>query len=109
MDEDRVRGRILDVLAHPGRPEVFGSLIYKSLEEFVRIKASFVEIICTYPPFIRWLKKMGFVRRRRPERFMIANWEREFDKEFIGDIRNWYLTLSDADGDSWEVDSTEAW
>lgn len=109
MDEERVRGRILDVLAHPGKPEVFSGLIYRSLEEFIGIKASFVEIFCTYPPFVELLKQMGFVKRQRPERFMVRNWEKNFNKEFIGDIKNWYLTLSDADGDSWEVDSTDAW
>ena len=106
---EQVRGKILDILADPEKPEVFAALISKSIEEFARIKASYVEMACTYPPFIKLLKAIGFVRSRKPLGFMVRKWEGQFDREFVGDIKNWYLTFGDSDGDAWEVDSSEAW
>jgi len=34
---------------------------------------------------------------------MVVNWEAEFEKEYIQNIRNWYLTDSDADGGAWII------
>ena len=107
--EGEVRGKIVDILANPEKPEVFGALIQKGIQEFVRVRANYIEIVCTYPPFAKWLRKMGFIRKPSPLWFMVKNWEGLFDREFIGDIKNWYLTLGDADGDAWAVDSDDAW
>ena len=49
--ENAVRGRILDILADPGKPDVFGALIVGTVQEFSRVSADCIEITCTYPSF----------------------------------------------------------
>lgn len=105
--EGVIRGRILDILADPEEPSTFRALLRKGVEECARISADFVEIVCTYPPFIDLLRKEGFIRARSPHRFMISNWEPSLAREFAGDIENWYITGSDADGDAWSVDEPD--
>lgn len=104
-----VRGKILDILVHPEKPQVFNALIYASIREFIGIRASHIEIVCTYPTFVKWLKKMGFIKKPNPLRFMVSNWEGQFDRDLIGNIDNWYLTFGDADGDAWTVDFADTW
>ncbi len=55
------------------------------------------------------LRKLGFIRAKSPQGFMVCNWQEHFDQHFVGNINNWYLTFSDADEDAWEVDSLEKW
>jgi GNAT superfamily N-acetyltransferase len=98
-----IRGKVLDILVHPMKTNVFQSLIHKSLEYFSNIGVSHVEILCTFPPFIKELKKNGFIKSNKQQPFMVKNWEGEFDMKFVSDIRNWYLTYSEADGDAWAV------
>jgi len=107
--ENEVRGKILDVLAHPDKPKVFAALISRGMEEFKKVKVSYVEIVCTHSPFNKLLRKLGFIRARSPLRFMVCNWENQFSEQFMGDIKNWYLTYSDVDGDAWEIDSADKW
>jgi GNAT superfamily N-acetyltransferase len=106
--ENNIRGKILDIFVHPQKPKVFRALIHKCVEIFSLLGVSYIEIVCTFPLFIRELKKIGFIKSNKPQRFMTLNWEGHFQKNFVEDIKNWYITYSEADGDSWLVDSTRA-
>ena len=99
------RGKILDILVHPGKPNVFEVLISNSLKTFSERNVDYVEIISTHPSLIAILENLGFKKARTPQRFMVKNWEGIFQKDYVEDIRNWYITLSDADGDAWTVGS----
>jgi GNAT superfamily N-acetyltransferase len=101
------RLRIVDILADPAQPEVFRALVLKGIGCGRERDTSYAEIACTCPRFIRELKGLGFLKAREPQRFMVMNWEGRFERGFITDIGNWYLTFSDGDGDAWEVDSAE--
>jgi GNAT superfamily N-acetyltransferase len=103
--EARIKGKILDIVVDPAKPRVFQGLIRRALEEFVEIGASYAEIMCTFPLFIRHLRRLGFIRSGTPQRFKVQNWQNDFSKDVVGNIRNWYLTYSDSDGDAWEVDN----
>lgn len=109
ISEGKISGKILDMLVHPEKPKVFRALIQKSIIEFTKIGASYVEIVCTFPLIVKELKKYGFIKSKNPQWFMVLNWEKQFQRNFVADIRNWYLTYSDADGDAWEIDSNEPW
>ncbi len=102
--EDGIRGRILDLLVDPGEVGVLKALVRRALVDLASEKVSYVDAIFSFAPFCKELRKLGFIRSRKPLRFMVKNWERDFSREFIGDINNWYLTASDADGDAWSVD-----
>jgi len=107
--EDRLRGQILDILADPREPEAFEGLLNRCIKDLKRSGADNVMIMCTYPPFIRQLKRAGFLRAPTPEPFMASKWEQQFDQPFVSSVGNWYLTFGDADGDAWEVNSPEPW
>jgi GNAT superfamily N-acetyltransferase len=106
---DRLRGQILDILADPREPEAFEGLLNQCLQDFKRSGVDCAEIMCTYPPFIRQLRRAGFLRARTPEPFMACKWEQQFERSFVSSIGNWYLTFGDADGDAWDVNSPEPW
>ena len=55
------------------------------------------------------LKRYDFFRARTPQRFRARNWEVYFTRDFVGNVTNWFITDSDADGDAWSVDSLDAW
>jgi hypothetical protein len=101
-----MRGKVLDILADPKRADAFSALIRRAVKDLAKAGASYLGIVCTLPPFLTELRKLGFVRSKKPERLMLYNWEAEFEQSFISDISNWYLTYSDSDGDAWEVDSS---
>jgi GNAT superfamily N-acetyltransferase len=103
VEEGMVTGLILDVLADPERPDVFSALVSRCLGELANEGASYVSILCSHPVLSRSLRALGFIRARSPKVFMIINWESVFEQERVGNIRNWYLTHSDADGDAWTV------
>jgi hypothetical protein len=96
-------------LVDPEKPDIFTALIVRSVQEFSRTSADYIEITCTYPSFISLLRQQDFFRARTPQRFMVSNWEPHFTEDFVGDMKNWYVTGSDADGDAWSVDSPDLW
>ncbi len=102
-----VRGTILDILVDPSKPKVFQALICKCIEYLNKFKSSHIEIMCTYPLFIREIKKLGFIRSKTTQPFMVSNWEKQYSTGYISNIQNWYLTYSEADGDAWEADLFE--
>jgi GNAT superfamily N-acetyltransferase len=100
-----VRGRIVDILADPLQPKIFRALLSHAILFFKQSGATHVEIICTLPPFIKEMKRFGFIRSRRSRQpFMVMHWEDRLPRDFVVDSHNWYLTFGDADGDAWEVD-----
>lgn len=105
----RLRGRILDILADPREPEAFDGLLNRCLTDFKRSGVDSVEIMCTYPPFVRQIRRAGFLRARAPEPFMVSKWEPQFERSFVSSVDNWYLSFSDGDGNAWEVNSPEPW
>jgi hypothetical protein len=100
----RKRGKIVDILADPSQVRIFPALIHKANLELANPETDYISIICPYPPFKRELARLGFMKARTQENFMVKNWERDYDKSFISNIDNWYLTYSDGDGDAWQVD-----
>ena len=69
--------------------------------EHLRVEASdYITCLVTYPPFKRALRECAIIKVRRPQPFMIANWERFFSRGYVGTIGYWYLTLGDSDGDA---------
>lgn len=106
---ERFRGRILDIVADPREPEAFDGLLTWCLTDFKRSGLDCVEVMCTYPPFIRQLRRAGFLRARAPEPFMVSKWEQQFERSFASSADNWYLSFGDADGDAWVVNPPEPW
>jgi hypothetical protein len=100
----RKRGKIVDILADPNQSRIFPALINKANLELANAETDYISIICSYPHFKRELRRLGFIKARTQEYFMVNNWEGNYDKSFIGNIDNWYLTYSDGDGDAWQVD-----
>lgn len=96
------KGKILDFLVHPENQAVFDLLINQALGTFSDSEVHFVEILCTLPKFQSILKRRGFVRARKPQRFMINDWNGLFLKGLGRNIQNWFITFADADGDAWD-------
>jgi GNAT superfamily N-acetyltransferase len=103
--EDELRGKIVDLLADPRRPEAFAALIGRSLEELRGRGAARVEVACTHEPFCAQLRRFGFLRANTPLRFMLSQWEGIIEPAWVESARHWYLCFADADGDAWTVDS----
>ena len=101
---DSVRGNIIDFLFDPDQPEIFNAMIKNSCKQFEKDKVEYIQIISSSPLVSRLLKKNGFIRAKKPIRFMIKNWENLFEKDYVTNIENWYLTNCDGDGDAWTVD-----
>ncbi len=102
--EDVYRGKILDLLFDPNRPDIIEALMLKVLTEFKKEGVSYFSILSSTDRLTKHLKNFGFLRAQTREYFMVKNWEKDFEKDFIGNIQNWYLTYSEADGDAWNVD-----
>jgi len=100
-------GRIVDLLVDGDKPGAFDELISDACAQFSAESVTHIEMACTYRPFIERLARHGFLRARKPYGFMVSGWQEHFRDTQVGDINNWYLTLSDADGDAWISD--EAW
>jgi hypothetical protein len=103
----KVRGKILDILVDPSQPKIFSALVTKALAELSNNGADYVSIICTHTLFKKKLVKLGFLRAKTMQYFMVNNWEDHYEKEFVSNIDNWYLSYSDADGDAWEVENSD--
>lgn len=102
--DDILRGKIIDFMAPPDNPDVFYALLNNCLKKMERLKVAYIQIITSNPGFIRLIKKTGFMQSKNCQKFMVTNWQGTFEKELIADIKNWFLTESDADGDAWVVD-----
>ena len=102
------RGRIIDFLVHPDKPEIFRAMVGTCCKEFEGNKMEYIQIITSSPMIVGLLKKSGFIKARKPIRFMVKNWENRFEKDFVANIENWYITDSDGDGDAWTVDLDDA-
>ena len=98
------RGRILDFLVHPDKPEIFNALLKHCCDDFERNNMEYVQIISSSPLIAKLLMKNEFIKAQKPVRFMVNSWENYFESGFIGNIENWYITDSDGDGDAWTVD-----
>ncbi len=103
----RKRGKIVDILADPSQPRVFQTLIQRANLELRNSDTDYIGVICSYPHFKRELERLGFVKARSREYFMVNNWEKDYRNVFISNIDNWYLTYSDGDGDAWQADERE--
>ena len=103
----RKRGKIVDILADPSQPRSFQALINRADLELSNLGADYIGVICSYPHFERELERLGFVKGRNREYFMVNNWEKDYRNVFISNVDNWYLTHSDGDGDAWQVDDQE--
>lgn len=101
------RGRILDFLVDPEKPEIFKGLLAACCKEFEKDRVEYIQITTSSPLIAALLQKNEFVRSRKPIRFMVKNWESCFEKDFVVNIKNWHITDSDADGDAWTVDTDD--
>lgn len=101
-DSSGAAGEIVDVLFLPDRPDVLAALVGAALREFEAVRASSVKILCSSSRATRVLSRMGFIRARRDDYFMVTN-VGELGDVPATEISGWYITLSDADGDAWTV------
>lgn len=103
-NNNQIRGKIIDFMVLSDRSDVFNALIKASCDRLIENDAEYIQIITSNVSAIQSLYKNGFNKSKSPFRFMVVNWEKEFEKEFIQDIHNWYITESDADGGAWTID-----
>ena len=94
-------GSILDLLGDPGHPEALDAVLRSGLA-WLRSQGV-VEVSCVGSErALARLGRFGFRQRPSTTGFMFRNWEQVFGKDFVGNIDNWYITGSDADGDAWK-------
>ena len=96
------KGKILDFLVNPEKQAVFDLLINQALDTFSDSEVHFVEILCTLTKFRTILNKRGFISSRKPQRFMVNNWDGLFSEALGRNIHDWFITFADADGDAWD-------
>jgi GNAT superfamily N-acetyltransferase len=93
-------GRVIDLLGDPEHPDALDGALRRGLDWLRSQGVSSVTTVGS-PRAIAHLRRFGFVNRPVVSGFMFIHWESRFDLEFVSDIGNWYITASDADGDSW--------
>lgn len=98
------RGRILDFLVKPGQLEMLRAMLLHCCRELSKNNVAYIQLTTSSPVVRKIVKECGFMKARRPVYFMIKKWEGIFEKNFVANIDNWYVTESDGDGDSWSVD-----
>lgn len=98
------RGKILDFLVHPEQTEIFRAMLLHCCEELDKKNVTYVQFMTSSSVLAEIAKKCGFMKARKPVRFMVKNWENVFAKDFVANKENWYVTESDGDGDAWTVD-----
>lgn len=99
-DGDTV-GRIVDLLGDPDHPEALDVAVRQAIDWLQSQGASTVSTVGS-PSAIGRLARFGFATRASESGFMIIHWEARLERDFATDIRNWYVTASDADGDAWD-------
>ena len=100
------RGRIIDFLVNPDSPDVFIEMINFSCKLMRNERVEYIQVITSSPVFAKLLKKCGFIKAPKPIRFMVKNWQDQFESNFISNVQNWYITDSDGDGDAWSIDTS---
>jgi len=95
-------GRVLDLLGDPDHPEALDAVVRRGLE-WLRSQG-IAEVSCVGSArALSCLTRFGFRQRPSETGFMFIHWESVFDKDFVSNIDNWYITGSDADGDAWKA------
>ncbi len=103
-EDGRMLVRIFDLLADPAERGVLEAMLAHVIDLARSENATHVVCAAAHPPLAAGLRGLGFLANRREEYHMISNWESGFAREDVTDIRRWYLTLGDADGDIWVDD-----
>ncbi len=94
-------GTILDLLGDPAHPQALDVVVRRGLDWLQSQRV--VEVSCVGSDrALSCLGRFGFRQRTSETGFMFRHWESVFDKEFVSNIDNWYITGSDADGDAWK-------
>lgn len=98
------RVKFVDFLVDPNDATVFTALINFCCNIVRDKNIDYFQLTTSSTMISSMARKEGFVKARKPVRFMVKNWEKFFEETFISKINNWYITGSDGDGDAWTVD-----
>jgi len=94
-------GSILDLLGDPGHPQALDVAIRQGIEWLW--SQGVVEVSCVGSHrALSCLGRFGFRQRSSETGFMFKHWESVFERDFVSNIDNWYITGADADGDAWK-------
>lgn len=93
--------RILDLLVDFDAQGALEQLVAEALHTAREVEATHVVAAASKPELARRLGRIGFLRKPHDEYYMVENYLAALSREQVCDIRHWYLTLSDADGDCW--------
>jgi GNAT superfamily N-acetyltransferase len=100
-DEGSLVVRVLDVLADPGCSGALETLLLDAVAWARTQGATHVVCAAAQGALVSTLRRAGFLPNPRDEYHMVMHWEGRFPREVVTDVRRWYLTLCDADGDVW--------
>jgi hypothetical protein len=93
-------GTVLDLLGEPGHSDALDAVIRRGLD-WLRSEGV-VEVSCVGSDrALSCLERFGSRPRPSPTGFMFRNGDSVVRPGFVGNIDNWYITGSDADGDAW--------
>lgn len=98
---DEPIGKMLDFLGDPDHPEALDVALRQGLEWLESEHVASVTCVGS-PRALSSLARFGFRERASETGFMFIHWESVFEREFVTNIDNWYITSSDADGDAWK-------
>lgn len=97
-DEDPPAARVLELLADPSEHGALETLLLDAIDAARAGGATHVVVGASQPDLVARLRRVGFLASPRPEYFMVRHHEGVAGAD---DVRRWYLTLGDADGDVW--------
>jgi GNAT superfamily N-acetyltransferase len=92
--------KILDMLCDPAHPQALDAVLRHAIGWLE--SQPVISITCVgSPAALACLERFGFRQRPSDTGFMYVHWEADFERDFVADIGNWYITSADADGDAW--------
>ena len=97
LEKNYPEGMIVDIIADPQDTRTIVSLIKASIDYFRRQRVFSIRCCFTDRRFIKILRRFLFLGLPKGQPVMLANLEKFEQKEFLMDINNWHLTLSESD------------
>lgn len=100
---DILNGTIVDFLVSREDKHAFRALISNALNRFKKEGVHYVSILAPEFHFRKNLSEFGFRASEVFLPFMVTNWEPLCAKEFVTDIKNWFITFGDSDYGMWSI------
>jgi hypothetical protein len=97
------KGVIVDLLLDPDEPGALRCLLSKSEEIFSENKVDFSVCLVTPGSFRNIFKKAGYyeARSKKTDSLWICNEDKSPDRVLARDMKNWFITYGESDGDMW--------